>query len=406
MEEGQLYSYFVGAAVKRLADGEINPRISNQHEFNGSKNLKKLFGIEELRQKKVKFLYLSDGNDFEPVLDDGFITWYDARARSAERTGKTEWRMYYQGNDAISCAEIGDLLIIAKQEDGEIVIFIAGKNTNVERRLLWLFNGSGVSLESGDFDFIDTDTVSLMEQLLELSGIDKKITTEDYLDIMLKEFDGKFPDTTTMSKFARETFSKKTFDNVDSSLVAYVEREEGLFRTLERFFLRPRLEAGFDPNFPDDFIQLALSVINRRKSRVGMALENHLEHIFNENFVLFDRGKVTEHKKKPDFIFPSIGSYKDITFSKEKLSMLAAKYSCKDRWRQVINEANRIDIKHLVTFERSISIDQTSEMQAHNLQLVVPKILHESYDVEQRNWLMSLEQFIDHVKGHQTQDHL
>ena len=43
--------------------------------------------------------------------------------------------------------------------------------------------------------------------------------------------------------------------------------------------------------------------------------------------------------------------------------MLAAKTSCKDRWRQVLAEADRIRTKHLLTLEPAISKIQTAEMR-------------------------------------------
>jgi len=81
--------------------------------------------------------------------------------------------------------------------------------------------------------------------------------------------------------------------------------------------------------------------------------------------------------------------------------MLGAKSTCKDRWRQVLSEADRISRKHLLTLEPSISTNQTDEMIAKNLQLVVPQPIHETYTEEQRVWLFDVDQFIDEVKEKQ-----
>ncbi|GBL45163.1 hypothetical protein SFMTTN_0967 [Sulfuriferula multivorans] len=51
-------------------------------------------------------------------------------------------------------------------------------------------------------------------------------------------------------------------------------------------------------------MSFSLSVQNRRKSRVGLALENHLELLFTECGIQYKRTAVTENKAKPDFIFP------------------------------------------------------------------------------------------------------
>lgn len=52
-------------------------------------------------------------------------------------------------------------------------------------------------------------------------------------------------------------------------------------------------------------------------------------------------------------------------FSIIACTMLGVKSTCKDRWRQVLSEAKRIDNKHLATLEPGISENQTAEMQAH-----------------------------------------
>ena len=59
--------------------------------------------------------------------------------------------------------------------------------------------------------------------------------------------------------------------------------------------------------------------------------------------------------------------------------MLGAKSTCKDRWRQVLSEAQRIPNKHLLTLEPGISENQTDEMQAKRLQLILPAQLHATY---------------------------
>lgn len=78
--------------------------------------------------------------------------------------------------------------------------------------------------------------------------------------------------------------------------------------------------------------------------------------------------------------------------------MLAFKSSCKDRWRQILTEASRIPEKHLCTLETAISENQTREMQAHHVQLVVPLSVGKTYTAAQRNWLLSLKDFVELVR--------
>lgn len=81
--------------------------------------------------------------------------------------------------------------------------------------------------------------------------------------------------------------------------------------------------------------------------------------------------------------------------------MLGVKSTCKDRWRQVLAEADRIEHKHLLTLEASISKHQTDEMRAKNLQLVLPRGLHETYMPEQQAWLMDISSFTTLVRERQ-----
>lgn len=75
--------------------------------------------------------------------------------------------------------------------------------------------------------------------------------------------------------------------------------------------------------------------------------------------------------------------------------------TCKDRWRQVLSEADKIPGKHLVTLEAAISESQTREMQSHGLQLVVPCLIQATYTDIQREWLIGLDTFIDVIKQQQ-----
>ena len=83
--------------------------------------------------------------------------------------------------------------------------------------------------------------------------------------------------------------------------------------------------------------------------------------------------------------------------------MLGTKTSCKDRWRQLLPEAARIPEKHLLTLEPGISENQTNEMRAHSLQLVLPNSLHKTYNAAQQSWLMDLKTFINVVATRQQE---
>ena len=147
----------------------------------------------------------------------------------------------------------------------------------------------------------------------------------------------------------------------------------------------------------EEFVAFANSVTNRRKSRAGKSLELQVKQIFDEERVEYSWGKATEDKRTPDFIFPSIEHYHNASWPASKLRMLAAKTTCKDRWRQVLNEAGRIGEKHLLTLQEGVSIPQYREMKSEGVILVVPRLLQGKYPTEIRDELLTLEEFLGSV---------
>ena len=221
---------------------------------------------------------------------------------------------------------------------------------------------------------------------------------------IFEKFGKRFPSTNLFSEFARSTVKEASaVEEPDITLLLWMEREELLFKTLEKYLVEEKLQEGFGNKGldVDDFIYFSLSVHNRRKSRAGYAFENHLSVIFESNKVSYSWGKVTELNKKPDFIFPGIKQYHAKSFDTSLLTMLGVKTSAKDRWRQVLSEAAKIKHKHLITLEPAISKNQTDEMISDNLQLVIPQGIFETYSKEQQKQIISLSDFINHVSKNQ-----
>lgn len=402
MKQGHLSEYFSGVAIKYLSAVEADVLISHQHEFNGVEALKRVFGSAQGKQSyPAKFVYLSDRDD-EPVLADGFLTWYDARERHPTRS---EHRLYFPTTAVSEMASAGDLLVIGRRPDGSVLVVVAEGDSTVANQVRWLFGAKDL----GQAEYLirenpetEQDRIAFASRVvLEAIGVVIEPSSDMLLEGMLQRFKGAFPSTREFSAYARSTLHEvRATDNGDAILMAWMEREEALFRTLERHLISDRLTAGFDGDV-DAFISFSLSVQNRRKSRVGFALENHLEYLFAQRGLKFSRTGVTENKSKPDFLFPGIQQYHDMTFDSAMLTVLGVKTTCKDRWRQVLAEADRVERKHLLTLEASISANQTDEMKAKNLQLVLPAELHQTYQPEQQTWLNSVEEFLAHVGSHQ-----
>jgi hypothetical protein len=78
--------------------------------------------------------------------------------------------------------------------------------------------------------------------------------------------------------------------------------------------------------------------------------------------------------------------------------MLAVKTTCKDRWRQILTEADRISDKHLLTLQEGVSESQFREMTEARVRLVVPAELTNAFPKSVRPHLQTLESFIGDVR--------
>lgn len=406
MKAGYLSQYFSGVAAKRLKPVEVNPTTSNQHEFNGVNSLGAILGYNTGEPVRIpaRFLYLADG-EYVTESPDLFATWYDSRRDDDTRSA--EYRLYYPSSSVMEQARPGDFLVVARQQDGSLLILIADEGSTAENQLRLLFglHGDGARYEvRSEADADNAELGFAGKLILELIGVEVEDTDENLLDRMIALFGGTFPATRIFSGFARESIPQiSPLDDPDAALIAWMEREETLFRTLERHIVAERLRQGFGAGGDDvdAFVHFSLSVQNRRKSRVGHALENHLEAVFKATGLRYARTHVTENASKPDFLFPGSAEYRNEPFPVSLLTMLGVKSTCKDRWRQVLAEADRIERKHLLTLEPGISRNQTDEMRSKQLDLVVPYGIHSTYASSQQSWLLSLADFIGIVRERQ-----
>ena len=409
MKRGYLSEYFEGVAAKRLSAVEADETRSHQHEYQATKQVQRFLGRpDEKTRMSARFIYLND-DDPDPIVEDAFLTLYNCR-KDKPRT--PEYHLYFPTTSVSLNASEGDLLVIAKIREGDLLVVIAENGSSIARQIEWLFGFSdlahpGFSVKS-ELE-TEQDRIEFASRfILESIGVVVETSAETYLDVMLEKFKGKFPTTRDFSAYARSTLTDlDPRAEPDLVIMTWMEREEILFRTLERHLIADRLSQGFagdasDGVDVDGFLSFSLSVQNRRKSRVGLALENHLELLFAKNDLRYARTAVTENKAKPDFLFPGVAEYHNPAYDSLKLTMLGVKSTCKNRWRQVLAEADRIDNKHLLTLETAISTHQTDEMASKCLQLVLPRGLHQTYTPAQQAWLMDVEAFTDLVRSRQT----
>lgn len=102
---------FSASCVKTLSTVEVDTSRSNQHEFNGVAQLKRLFG-----DNKIEILASFSIRGSDDVFRSK-LTWYDARELHPTRS---EYRLYFQTNQVMSQAQAGDNIIIGFDTKGNI----------------------------------------------------------------------------------------------------------------------------------------------------------------------------------------------------------------------------------------------------------------------------------------------
>jgi len=413
MKRTKLSSVFVGFAVKRLTAHQVDPHVSNGHEFQGSRSLLSLFGDQDRRGMSCVYYWLED--DGEPETVESTVSWYDSRRGQPKRS--SEWRLYYsaEAEELVQQrASVGDLAVIGLGHDGTVRVMLAAADSTWESRLRILFDlpeGTG-SL----FDVIEVPSgseIGLDEDLL-LAALDvaSPVSEADLVEQIVRQIreryrvvrDGveKFPSTEVMSREARAAFEGPSApDDPDGFLYGVMEWEMQIFKVYERELVGSEIQKGFltAAGKPDveKFFAVGKSMGQARFSRAGYAFQHHIAHLLRESGVVFSPQCLTEGKKKPDFVFPGGWLYADPDFPDKWLNMLGVKTTGKDRWRQLLNEANRIPRKHYLTLEAPISGDQLSEMEDEGILPVIPSPRHRLFPTKDHGRLMSVRTFLDFI---------
>ena len=222
----------------------------------------------------------------------------------------------------------------------------------------------------------------------------------------------KMPTTKQLSKEAHHIFDEVYRDSVklgpDQKIIEWIRIEYNIFKTIENLLHKDRIGKGFASL--DAFLFFAKKILNSRKSRAGKSFELHLKHLFEVEYGLkVDWQPRIDKKNIPDFLFPSKKEYdlaKEGKKRPDNVIFLAAKTTCKDRWRQIESEANskflKDGIKYLCTLEKGITVDQMNQMQDAKIVLVVPEPLLEFYPIDDPQRIMTLNAFVDMICGIQN----
>ena len=328
-------------------------------------------------ENKDKFVTIHWQDDFS--TESRFI-YYGVGTRNEYRITR-----FGKGFPFLCTEHTGDLFVLTKISEEEYSAYILSSEDEIN-------------------DFLDAFGLGPSETGHIIPKEDIKLDAQVELALLqfISSLQVDFPASVEMSSAARMIYNR-IFDheenitlNPDAEILSWLDMEYRLFRKIEFTRYGDMITRGF--NSVEKFIEVANMVLNRRKSRAGKSLEHQLSAIFDGNQLPFTPQPHTEGNRRPDFIFPSETSYHNAGFPAEKLVFLGAKTTCKDRWRQVINEANRIRDKHLFTLQQGISAQQLDEMEEEHVILVVPKPYIQTYPKEKRDTIWTLSRFIGYVK--------
>lgn len=372
-----------GAYCKFLSANDTKATGGHQSGFLIGKAAARLFlGKSPRKGKNVKV--------------DVTINWQDGVQRNCVVTyygaAKDELRLTNFGRNFPFREEdnVGDLLVISKIDTRLFDAYLLSHDEQIEQFL----SAVGITASQTNNLIVKTDG----------AGSD---TIQDCFDDFIRQLVVDFPPGVEIARHARMCFNKSlksgpldVMGDPDKFIVSWLESEYRLFKSLENASYGQTIKKPFGS--VDELVRFANIVLNRRKSRAGYSLEYHLLEMFDIFNLEYAYKPKTEEEKEPDFIFPSEVAYHNRMFSEEKLVFLASKTTCKDRWRQILNEADRIRSKHLFTLQQGISPNQLREMTKSNVQLVVPKQYLGTFPSEFRPHIMTLQTFIKFVQETQT----
>jgi hypothetical protein len=342
--------------VKYITANDTGATGSHQAGFHIHKNAWQLFfdtkGIRG--SNKDKIIKIKWQNDFET---ESRVVYYGTGTRDEYRLTRFGKRFPYTQDE-----NIGDLLVITKVSDTYYETFILQSDEEIDQFLVAL------NISSNEIN-------GIIPRQSDLARSDDMLSAcfINYINSLAVDF----PATLELASHARDCYNK-TYSvttrqiqiNPDKEILGWLDTEYQLFKELERNRYSSRILTCFDS--VQELLDTANTILNRRKSRAGKSLEHHLAEVFSIFRLAFEMQAETEDKKKPDFLFPNRGAYLNRGFDASKLVFLASKTTCKDRWRQVLNEADKIKTKHLFTLQQGISENQLREMYNSNVCLVVP----------------------------------
>jgi|ERR1041385_3916953 hypothetical protein len=376
----------VRVAVKRLAQVEIDPASSHQHELNAGK-LRSELGFPERKTSGVIHFLVYTSDDRPPVLEEEQFTLYDARTPP-----RSEWRLYYTRESIASFARAGDLMLLFRPSarSTRLIAIIARAGTRSEREFARQVAGKDPKdiLRTVFFDSPALDAAGL-EAVLQPLDFPESEAPPPFVysshPLVKRSIDRRtLPNTREMAAAAHEILLHSFPRGLapDEFIEEALDAESQLFFTIEGLLgNRDLMELRKSEKL--DFagmMTLATRYSQARKSRRGESLQNHFAALLDQRRIPYTPQCRTERRETPDFIIPGCDAYHDPRFPEDRLRMVGCKTKLRERYRQLLKEAKRVEVKFGLCVDEGLS-DNVVTGYKEQLRFFLPRrVLRRVYD--------------------------
>ncbi|WP_346838419.1 type II restriction endonuclease [Microbulbifer sp. SAOS-129_SWC] len=197
---------------------------------------------------------------------------------------------------------------------------------------------------------------------------------------------------------AEEIFSGKSKEDIKENFSQYVTALQN--RIYEKYLEHEQASAQsvIDQQIQEkqaiyfpDLNKLTMSLSQSRKSRAGKAFEGIFQELFSRLGYSYS-DQVDIDGAKPDFVMPSEEYFREKPLES---IIFTAKRTLRERWRQVVTEANKGYSFFLATFDEKISSNQIEQAAKHKIYVVVPKPLKNDIPHYKSSYnVLSFEEFL------------
>ena len=230
-------------------------------------------------------------------ITESVVTWYGTGTRS-------EYRLTRFGQDFPFLNEgvVGDMLVLIATSPNEALAYVLDFDDDIEEIQATLgvdaFGQWGVYKDG-----------AAQQEENEDACVERRIR-------LFAAALSSFPDNGVFSGTTRDILIEclKGFSSLspDKALVKAYSVEYEIFQAVERQVCGNQVSGKLFRNI-DEFLKVASSIMNRRKSRAGRSLENHVESLLNAAGVPHKMRPDLGPDGTPDIIIPSVDAY----FSKD-----------------------------------------------------------------------------------------